>query len=63
MKKIIKYGLMWIVAAALSLVFVQLANDIGGSWINLSWVMGVWFGIETILMWELIQEYKLEHSK
>lgn len=54
---------MWIVAATLSLIFLQLANDVGGSWINLSWGIGIWFGIETVLMWELCKEYKLEKKK
>ena len=58
MKKIIKYGLMWITTLVLSLVFLKLANDVSSFWINISWAAGVWFGIETILYHQVIDEWK-----
>ena len=58
MKKIIKYSLMWITTLVFSLVFLKLANDVSSFWINISWVTGVWFGIETILYHQVIDEWK-----
>lgn len=57
MKKIIKYGLMWIVATIISLAFLKLANDVGSYWINVSWATAVWFGMETSLLFEIIRAY------
>ena len=53
-----RFGLMYIFVVIVSLVSLKLANDIGGYWINVAWVIGVWFGIETILFLDWIKEYK-----
>ena len=58
MKKIVKYGLMWIVATIIAFISIKLANDIGNYWINVSWAIAIWFGIETILFYQLIEEWK-----
>lgn len=63
MKKIIKYGLMWITTIIITLIFLKLANGIGGYWINVSWAMAVWFGIETVLFLQIIEEWKEERKK
>lgn len=62
-KRLIMYGLMWITATIISLVFLKLANTLGEPWINVSWAMGVWWGMKTILFLDLIEEYKEERKK
>ena len=57
MKKIIKYGLMWVIVTIITLAFLKLANDVGSYWINVSWATAIWFGIETTLLFEIIKEY------
>ena len=57
-KLLIKYSLMFVFVTVMSLLFLKLANDYGGYWINVSWAMGVFFGIEFILFMGLIKEYK-----
>lgn len=51
---------MWVVTTIITLIFLKLANDVGGYWINVSWAMAVWFGIETILFMQIIEEWKEE---
>jgi len=63
MKKIIKIGLMWVVAVIMSLCFLKLADEIGKPWINVSWAVAVWFGIETVLFWNVIEEWKKDKLK
>lgn len=60
MKKIVKYGLMWIVVTIVTVVFLKLANDVGGCWINISWATAILFGIETVLFFQIIEEWKIQ---
>jgi hypothetical protein len=56
--KLIRYVLMWGIATVITLIFLKLANDTGQElWINLSWLTGFWFGVETLLLFEILKEY------
>ncbi len=61
--KIVKFGLIWIAATVIALVFLKLANELGSYWINASWATGVWFGIETILFLNILEEHKENKQK
>jgi len=54
---------MWIVVTIITLVFLKLANDVGSYWINVSWATAVWFGIETVLLFQILDEWKEERKK
>jgi len=55
-KKLLVYALMWITATIITFATLKLANTIGEPWINVSWAMGVWFGMETILFSDIIKD-------
>ena len=58
MKKIIRYGIMYIIVIVVTIMCLDLANDYGSYWINIAWVTGIWYGIETMLLYQIVLEWK-----
>lgn len=64
MKKIIKYLLMWSIVLLITLSFLKLAIETQmGAWIKVAWATSFWFGVQTILLFQILDEWKEERKK
>ena len=62
-KKMIGYLMLYLIGCIIALLLLKVANDIGSYWINVSWAFAVWYGIESICLFDLIKEWKIERKK
>ena len=56
-KLFVKHTAMFVIVVIIALVFLKLANE-DSFWINVAWVTGVWFGMETVLFLDWVKEYQ-----
>ena len=58
MKEINRYGFWWVLSLVAVFLTLPLANNNGSYWINVSWIAGVCFGMETIRFLHCIDRWK-----